>query len=140
MVKLSHKSKLRFEDIECYWRLRCEMNSNGHIEEGNYSPRIIDMRDVRCGDLSLQLGARYLFCHQGSCEHFLYVTDMRLHHPRADPPIHRDDSNNNSCPFPIVKYMMKARRRRCCICDALSAKVVVYGDRLLETSPSFLCQ
>ena len=91
------------------------------------------MRDVRCGELILQMGARYLYCHQGCCEHFLYVTDIRLRHPLADAAATTDS-------FPAVKFMKSVKRRRCCVCDALMAKFVVYGDRLLEQSPAFLCQ
>ena len=91
------------------------------------------MLQARIADLGLQMGARYLYCHHdGCCEHFLYVTDLRLRHRLAD------DSDDAS--FPKVTSMAKYRRRRCGVCDALSAKFVVYGDRLLDRSPSYLCQ
>lgn len=97
-----------------------------------FNPPIRAMHGVRCGDIPFEMGRRYLFCHQGSCEHFLYLTDVRFRHRLADPQ--QKDS------FPLVTYRGKVTRRVCGVCAAMSAKFVVYGDRLLERNPSYLCQ
>ena len=156
LTQFDRRAKIRYEDIARYWSRNdssCDLTHHGEHatsssassassssaavkpEDGaasNYSPRIATMHDVRCDELNLQIGAKYLYCHQSCCEHYLYLTDIRLRHPVADPA--SDDS------FPAVKFMKKVRRRRCCVCDALMAKFVVYGDRLLDQSPAFLCQ
>lgn len=42
--------------------------------------------------------------------------------------------------YPRVTYQANHRRRRCLVCDVLTAQYVVYGDRLAECSPCFYCE
>lgn len=41
------------------------------------------LQSTRFSDLTLRLGARYLYCHQGTCEHTLVFTDVRYDCERA---------------------------------------------------------
>jgi hypothetical protein len=36
------------------------------------------MQDTTFADLTLRVGAPYLYCHQGDCQHIIMVTDVRL--------------------------------------------------------------
>lgn len=40
--------------------------------------QVKDIRNIRIIDLNLRLGQPYVFQHQGSCEHLMIFTDLRL--------------------------------------------------------------
>mmetsp|Transcript_2332 Transcript_2332/g.3589 ORF Transcript_2332/g.3589 Transcript_2332/m.3589 type:complete len:326 (-) Transcript_2332:785-1762(-) len=138
--KLNLRPKLRYEEprfqhIPAASNLNLSPASSSSSSSPPHSTvtSIVPMLQARIVDVGAQMGARYLYCHHdGACEHFLYVTDLRLRHRLVD------DAEDGS--FPKVTAMNRYRRRKCCVCDALTAKFVVYGDRLLERSPSYLCQ
>jgi snRNA-activating protein complex subunit 3 len=84
------------------------------------------------GDLDLSIGARYLYCHEHCCEHFLYMTEIRMHNSAHDLPSVSD--------YPRLTQQAKMKRRKCGVCEVWSAEFVVYNDRLAATSPAFYCR
>ena len=89
-------------------------------------------RDVALQNIPMRLGMKYLFWHASGCEHFLYLTELRMHTAVYD--------RINKVDYPLVVYQNKLRRRRCGVCEIWSARFVVYNDRLASSSPAFYCQ
>ena len=87
--------------------------------------------DTPLSDVAFRLGRRYLFQHQGGCQHSFAVYDARIYEPFRDPPI---------MDFPRTTFMSAMRRRLCRVCDQIPAALVVFGDRLADESPMYLCQ
>jgi hypothetical protein len=63
------------------------------------------MEETRFVDLSVEIGAQYLYCHKGDCEHVLVVENVRQYHQS----IAYDT-------FPVLYYQSKIRRKKCFIC------------------------
>jgi snRNA-activating protein complex subunit 3 len=61
------------------------------------------MEETTFNDLSLRIGQKYLFCHQGSCKHFIRFTEVR---------IHNDIDKPNYNIYPIQTFQSKIRRRK----------------------------
>jgi snRNA-activating protein complex subunit 3 len=93
-----------------------------------YSKR---MEDYTFADLTIRLGAQYLFCHQGNCEHIIVFNDVRFTH---------DQDTKNANAYPVNLFQTKIRRRKCRLCDIYPAKYVTYGDRLAPENPCFYCE
>jgi hypothetical protein len=89
------------------------------------------MAETRFADLSVRLGAHYLFCHQGDCEHILVFTDIRLATASVDPP--------TAAYFPRPVFRAHVKRRICMACRARHAVWQVYGDKWAEASPAYYC-
>ncbi|KAJ4456011.1 putative snRNA transcription factor [Paratrimastix pyriformis] len=96
---------------------------------GVYSAR--PMETTRFADLGVRLWHPYLYMHQGSCEHYLVFTDVRVAHPS-------DIQNVNAYPRHI--FQAKIRRRKCGVCDIFPARYVTYRDRLAPEEPFFYCE
>eukprot|EP01112_Ceratiomyxa_fruticulosa_P013325 TRINITY_DN374_c0_g1_i3.p1 TRINITY_DN374_c0_g1~~TRINITY_DN374_c0_g1_i3.p1 ORF type:complete len:453 (-),score=82.35 TRINITY_DN374_c0_g1_i3:224-1582(-) len=88
------------------------------------------MQSTTFEDLTLRIGAYYLYMHQGNCEHYMVVTDMRL--------IHETDPNNKSL-YPFCLFQRKIRRRKCRMCDIFPAKWETYGDKFTLENPCYFC-
>ncbi|CAN1191991.1 snRNA-activating protein complex subunit [Linum perenne] len=88
------------------------------------------MQTMRFCDLRFQLGAPYLYCHQGGCKHTMVIRDMRLIHP--------DDSQNRAA-YPIVSFRLKARMQKCSVCNMFRAKKVTVDDKLAKYNPCYFC-
>jgi len=88
------------------------------------------MEEVKFEELSIALGAQYLLCHQGSCEHVMVFDELRLLQP--------DDVQNQKA-YPLQLFEGH-NVRKCTICKIHSAKKVTYGDRLAPETPCFLCE
>jgi len=113
------------------------------------------MRGVRFADLSVRLGAHYLYVHQGSCEHILVFTDCRLHNVAADGPLSVQQcaaeggagSTRGELPgrhslvlqYPRLVSQLRYKRRRCSACAARPAARVVYGDPYGQENPEYYC-
>jgi len=71
------------------------------------------MEETTFYDLSLRVGERYLYCHQGNCKHFIIFSEVRLLN---------DIDNPNYNAYPIRVFQSKVRRRKCQICDIYPSK------------------
>lgn len=89
------------------------------------------MEETTFLDLTIQIGVKYVYLHQGGCKHVFQITDARLVHPT-------DVQNKTS--YPVAKFAQKFRHRKCMACGILASKKVVYGDKMMPESPTFLCQ
>jgi len=65
------------------------------------------MHDTRFGDVELSVGAHYLYCHQGDCEHIVIVTDVRQV-TSSDP--------GNWFSYPVHTYQATVEHRMCSVC------------------------
>jgi len=72
------------------------------------------MAGVCFRNLSVRLGAHYLFQHQGAgaCEHIIIFTDCRLHSEHEDGPL----VGAAAAAYPLLKAQARFRRRRCTAC------------------------
>jgi len=82
-------------------------------------------------DLTIRMGAQYLYVHQGNCEHIITFNDIRL--------LNEQDNQNKNL-YPLHIFQCKIRRRKCKICDIYSAKYVTFGDRMAQDNPCFFCE
>ncbi|WVZ10817.1 hypothetical protein V8G54_015347 [Vigna mungo] len=92
--------------------------------------RSIEMQKLRFCDLSFQLGAGYLYCHQGNCTHTLVIRDMRLIHP--------DDVNNRAL-YPIITFQLKLRFQKCSVCKIFRATKITVDDKWTPENPCYFC-
>jgi len=89
--------------------------------------------DIKFDDLPFKLGKKYKYFHKykGSCEHNVYISDIRAsnihfdHFPRAN--------------YPIIKFQSKMAHKRCGICEFNCGKFIVFGDRLCVDIPTLFC-
>ena len=98
------------------------------------------MEGVCFGDLSVRLGAHYLFQHQGAgaCEHIIIFTDCRLHSEHEDGPLVGAAAAAAGA-YPQLKSQARFRRRRCVACAVRFASLAVYGHPEAENNPEYLC-
>lgn len=90
-----------------------------------------DMHATRFGDLDIQLGATYLWCHQGDCEHIVVFTDVRL----VDATTER-----SAAAYPLHTFQAPVRRARCGVCGVFAARFQTFGDAsAADASPMHFC-
>jgi hypothetical protein len=94
-------------------------------------PRVAALDGVTMSELNVEIGKEYLYCHGGCCEHIVVVSDIRTYSPRLDPR-HVTD-------FPAQKSRAFRKRRKCGVCKAMFARMVVFGDRLADSNPFYYC-
>ncbi|KYQ93004.1 hypothetical protein DLAC_05608 [Tieghemostelium lacteum] len=111
-----------------YSRKIIEWLNNGNRETSHLSEML--MENTTFNDLSLSLGEKYLYCHQGHCEHLMVFEELRM--------LNINDQQDINL-YPIIKYQSKLRRRKCKVCDIYPAKYVTYGDPNVPESPYFFC-
>jgi hypothetical protein len=94
--------------------------------------KVYSMDEVRCGDIQFEIGGgvKYFFYHQTTCQHHFIIDDVYLFNRRVEI----------ASSFPRDSFVKKIRTRKCEVCLVLSAKLVVFGDRLMEDNPSFFCE
>ncbi|XP_048141137.1 snRNA-activating protein complex subunit isoform X2 [Rhodamnia argentea] len=92
--------------------------------------KAVEMQKTRFYDLKLQLGAGYLYCHQGDCKHTIVIRDMRLIHP--------EDVHNRAA-YPIVTFQQKTRAQKCCVCKIYRATKVTLDDKWAKENPCYYC-
>ncbi|WRX30528.1 snRNA-activating protein complex [Theobroma cacao] len=103
---------------------------------GNVTPsklpnfKAVDMHKTRFCDLRFQLGAGYLYCHQGDCKHTMVIRDMRLIHP--------EDVNNRAA-YPIIIFQLKPRVQKCHVCKISRATKVTVDDKWARENPCYFC-
>ncbi|EGC34328.1 hypothetical protein DICPUDRAFT_35181 [Dictyostelium purpureum] len=88
------------------------------------------MEDTYFRDLKISLGEKYLYCHQGSCEHFIVFEQLRMVNERDEPDPKK---------YPLILFQMKHRRRKCRVCEIYPAKYVTLGDQYCDETPFFYC-
>ncbi|XP_077488212.1 snRNA-activating protein complex subunit 3-like [Amblyomma americanum] len=89
------------------------------------------MEDVTFDELELRLGYPYVYVHQGSCEHLLVFSDLRMHHTH-------DSQHLQDYPF-VVKTFPVGKRVFCNLCRKSPAKWVTIGNRRVPDDPYFFC-
>eukprot|EP01138_Halocafeteria_seosinensis_P015325 gb/GECG01015641.1/.p1 GENE.gb/GECG01015641.1/~~gb/GECG01015641.1/.p1 ORF type:complete len:405 (+),score=40.75 gb/GECG01015641.1/:1-1215(+) len=87
------------------------------------------MEKTRFNDLTMRLGAHYLFCHQGDCQHILVFTDMRT-------VTRIDELNENK--YPIHTFQTVLKRSKCAACPR-PAECLLYGDSVGNNNPTYYC-
>ncbi|XP_071722093.1 snRNA-activating protein complex subunit-like [Rutidosis leptorrhynchoides] len=92
--------------------------------------KTLEMHRTKFSDLSFRLGAGYLYCHQGACEHVIVIRDMRMIHP--------GDSQNREA-YPILTFQLKVVIRKCNVCKIYRAKKVTVDDKWSPENPCYLC-
>ena len=92
--------------------------------------RAAPMSGVTLASLALRVGAVYVYCHAGCCEHGVTVTDIRQ--------LHGDDPQQRGA-YPLLTAAARGRKRKCSVCLLLPAVKVTYGDRQAATEPGFFC-
>jgi len=86
------------------------------------------MRDTSFASLSLRVNHPYWLVHQGNCEHFLVVDQIRLLHPH-DP----------RSGYPLTTQITPPMLGNCRACTKVPAVYSVVGDIRLGESPCLLC-
>ncbi|XP_011406075.2 PREDICTED: snRNA-activating protein complex subunit 3-like [Amphimedon queenslandica] len=89
-----------------------------------------DMSQVTFSDLKIRLGYPYLYCHHGNCEHIMIFNDIRL--------LTDKDIQDRSL-YPLLNEYIKEFRKRCDVCDELTAMWSVIDDQVGTQSPSYYC-
>ncbi|XVE92128.1 hypothetical protein REPUB_Repub01dG0070500 [Reevesia pubescens] len=92
--------------------------------------KAVDMQKSRFCDLRFQLGAGYLYCHQGNCKHTIVIRDMRLIHP--------EDVQNRAA-YPIIIFQLKPRVQKCNVCKITRATKVTVDDKWARENPCYFC-
>ncbi|KAL3742404.1 hypothetical protein ACJRO7_017819 [Eucalyptus globulus] len=92
--------------------------------------KAVEMQKTRFCDLKFQLGAAYLYCHQGDCKHTIVIRDMRLIHP--------EDVLSRAA-YPIVTFQQKTRAQKCCVCKIYRATKVTLDDKWAKENPCYFC-
>ncbi|KAI3964932.1 hypothetical protein MKW92_031272 [Papaver armeniacum] len=92
--------------------------------------KAVGMHKIRFCDLSLRLGAGYLYCHQGNCKHLMVLRDMRLIHP---------EDEQNRAAFPVLIFQLKTRFEKCSVCKIYRATKVTVEDKWAQENPSYFC-
>ncbi|KAI0305718.1 snRNA-activating protein of 50kDa MW C terminal-domain-containing protein [Multifurca ochricompacta] len=86
------------------------------------------IHDTPFSSLSLRLNHPYWLVHQGNCEHFLVIDQIRLLHPH-DPP----------SGYPLTTQITPPLIGNCRVCTKVPAVYSVVGDVRLGESPCILC-
>ncbi|KAJ4483220.1 snRNA-activating protein of 50kDa MW C terminal-domain-containing protein [Lentinula aciculospora] len=86
------------------------------------------MHDTPFTSLALQINVPYWLLHQGNCEHFIVIDQIRLKHSK-DPVTG----------YPLTLYQAPASLDLCQACTKIPAVWSIVGDVRLEASPCLLC-
>ncbi|KAJ3936537.1 MAG: snRNA-activating protein of 50kDa MW C terminal-domain-containing protein [Lentinula lateritia] len=86
------------------------------------------MHDTPLSSLALQINVPYWLLHQGNCEHFIVVDQIRSKH--SEDPV---------TGYPLTLYQIPASLDWCQACTKIPAVWSIIGDLRLEASPCLLC-
>ncbi|KAK9924204.1 hypothetical protein M0R45_032586 [Rubus argutus] len=89
-----------------------------------------DMHKIQFCNLKFQLGAGYLYCHQGDCRHTVVIRDMRLLHP--------EDIQNRAA-YPILLFQLKLHVQKCRVCKIYRATKMTVNDKWAPENPCYFC-
>ncbi|KAL3534746.1 hypothetical protein ACH5RR_003207 [Cinchona calisaya] len=92
--------------------------------------KAVDMQKTRFCDIRFRLGAGYIYCHQGNCEHLIIIRDMRLIHP--------EDVQNRGA-YPLITFQPKVRFRKCSVCKIYKATMITIDDKWAQENPCYFC-
>lgn len=95
------------------------------------------MNDIKFEDLTIRLGAPYLYVHAANCEHLFSFTDIRLFRPTR-PAKTRGDGWRIS-QFPICTRSGDTSRLKCQMCSQHLAKWLVIDNQRLHTPRCYFC-
>ena len=98
---------------------------------------IVSMENTRLDTLNLSCYSKYLYKHEGICEHTLQVSDVRYNHPVVDVANQR--AAGAAITYPYTRYRKIYKKRKCSACESFSATKIVFGDRLAPSSPVYYC-
>ena len=115
---------------------RAGRRDHDHLPGGNkagarWQPLILPL-DSTLDSIGMRRHARYLYVHHGTCEHYVYMTNMRLYNPRFH--------GSRLSAYPRITLQQQPIHRVCDACKALNAGVICYGDRLSRRNPSVYCE
>ena len=93
------------------WAMSCDwpfLMPGAHAEETSGVYKKASMHDTNFGDVdNLRVGATgYVYCHQGCCEHALYIKDIRR--------IHSDDPQRASA-YPVQTFQVSTPHVQACL-------------------------
>jgi snRNA-activating protein complex subunit 3 len=86
------------------------------------------MHETHWSSLSLRINQPYWFLHQGNCEHFLIVDQIRSSHPSDTPS-----------GYPLTAQLTPTLLPLCRSCTKVPAVWSIVGDIRLGESPCVLC-
>ncbi|KAH8814753.1 snRNA-activating protein of 50kDa MW C terminal-domain-containing protein [Flagelloscypha sp. PMI_526] len=86
------------------------------------------MHDTRLDSLSLRIEQPYWLVHQGNCEHWVIIDEIRM--------LHRDDPTLG---YPIGLWYPPILMDMCRVCTKRIAVWSIVGDVRLKESPCILC-
>lgn len=89
------------------------------------------MEDTTFEDLKIKIGKKYLYFHQGDCEHIITFDELRM--------VTENDSQNLK-DYPIQTFQSKIRRRKCRICKVTNATFITYNDFKAPENPTYFCE
>eukprot|EP00898_Chlorokybus_atmophyticus_P003240 jgi/Chlat1/3917/Chrsp26S04026 len=92
--------------------------------------RIASMQEGVFERMRVVPGRRYLYSHQGNCEHAIEFHDIRLLHP-SDP--------QHVELYPHTTFLLGPRQRKCSVCSVHAASRVTHRAVLAPENPAFLC-
>lgn len=117
------------------------LNFHDASDSSTYGVSFQPMQTAFLSSLQFRVGVRYLFCHLNACEHFLYFSDVYLRstaHPYSLTAA--ATTTDMSTQYPKLLFRGHTWRRKCNVCNLISAKCVVFDDRLTVDNPTFFCE
>jgi len=90
-----------------------------------------NMQETRFQDLTLSLNKKYLYCHQGNCEHtFIFESVRQL--------IQSDSKDRNE--YPQTVFQSKVKHDLCLCCKILPGRFIVKSDDFAPEFPVVYCE
>ncbi|PAV75290.1 hypothetical protein WR25_03650 [Diploscapter pachys] len=90
--------------------------------------KVASIHETKVVDLVTRLGQPFVYVHQGTCEHLVCFTDLRLR-TAADPPGF----------YPINLVERKFRRKMCRACNVETAEWIVKNCLTLPSDSFYIC-
>ena len=102
--------------------------------------------ETSLSSLTIRLNHPYYLLHQGNCEHFIVIEQVRLLHPSDPLPIPHFLSPPSSSaqlytnPYPLTLQITPPLPPLCRACTKAPAVYSIVGDMRLGESPCVLCK
>ncbi|XP_045216380.2 snRNA-activating protein complex subunit 3-like [Mercenaria mercenaria] len=88
------------------------------------------MEDTTFLDLTVKLGAPYLYMHQGDCQHLLVFSDIRLLTTEEPQDLRM---------YPYMIGRSNRHRTLCRVCGNQAARWITYNSQFTPENPCFFC-